>query len=348
MSIVYGIILGLMLLAIWRMWRNRDGEVEDKRVPGFDPAEGQPEVPEAFERLKSQDWTALSRLYVRLAPSDRYHLIESLSAVARAAPPETPPDADSALLTIFGGLLMFHGLRLQGSGPTGAVMKKNAPRMMENLQAAARLLRDAASRNPQDSTTLALQIRLELVTTNDPAQINGLVGRIQAADEANIYAASNHLLANAPKWTGSAEGMWKVANEWANAGPNAAWFAIPARAHIEEWHYAMAYCPHGSPERTTMIDLMQDEGFIRHIAKLDDMFWSALPRDALSGAEASYAHNHFAFLLHMFKVEDRAKAHLERVGAHISRYPWIYLPTGATNPSQLLAELRKQYGLPRL
>lgn len=348
MSIVYGILLGLMLLAIWRMWRNRHGEVEDRRIPGFDPAEGQPEAPEAVELLRSADWSGLSRLYVRLAPSDRYHLIESVSEITRTAPPDTPPDADSALLTVFGGLLMFHGLRLQGSGPAGAVVKKNAPRMMEDMKAAARLLRDAASRNPYDSTTLALQMRLELFTTNDPAQINGLVGRIQATDEANIYAASNHLLANAPKRTGSAEGMWKVANEWANAGPNAAWLAIPARAHIEEWHYAMAYCPHGSPERASMIDLMQDEGFIRHIARLDDMFWAALPRGTLSGAEASYAHNHFAFLMHVFKVADRAKAHLERIGPHIGRYPWIFLPTGASHPGQMLAELRKQYGLPRL
>ncbi len=348
MSIVYGLLLGLMLLAIWRMWRNRHGEIDDRPPPGFDPSGGQPEAPEALELLKAQDWPRLSRLYVRLAPSDRYHLIESLGEMSRAAPPEAPPDADSALLTILGGLFMFHGSRLQGSGPAAAVVRRNAPRMIDNMKTAAGLLRDAASRNPRDSTTLALQIRLETLTTNDPAQINGLVGRIQATDEANIFAANNHLLANTPKWTGTADGMWKVANEWANAGPNAAWLAIPARAHIEEWHYAMAFCPHGSPARTSMIDLMQDEGFIRHVSRLDDMFWAALPRETPSGAEASYAHNHFAFLLHVFRVGDRARAHLERIGPHVGRYPWVFLPSGATHPSRLLADLRRQYGLPRL
>jgi len=346
MSIFYVILAGIVLFAVWRMWRNRHGEIEDRPTPGFDPAEGQPEVPKAVELFNAQDWASLSRLYLQLGPSDRYHLLESLSEVLRTAPPETPADADSALLTVFGGLLMFHGLRIQGSGPAGAVVRKNAPRMMENLQAAARLLRESASRNPHDSTTLALQIRLEHFTTNDAAQINNLVGRIQATDEANIYAASNHLLANAPKWTGSAASMWKVANEWANAGPNAAWLAIPARAHIEEWHYAMAFCAPGSAERAGMIDLMQDENFIRHIARLDDMFWAALPRSAPSGSETSFAHNHLAFLLHPFKVGDRARAHLERIGPHIGRYPWAFLPTGATRPAQLLAELRKQYSLP--
>jgi hypothetical protein len=348
MQIVYLILAVLMLFAVWRMWRTRHGEYNDKPDPNFDPAEGQPEAHEALALLNQQDWAGLTRLYGRISPSDRYHLIESLAQLHRDPPPEAPADADSVILTILGGVLVYHGIATRGSGPATSVIKANAPRMMENLKAAAALLKEASTRNSGDSTTLALLLRLELVTTREQAQINNLVGRIQATGEDNIYAASNHLLANTPKWGGSASSMWRVANEWASQPPNAAWLAIPARAHAEEWCYAMVFAPPNAPERSAMIDLMQDDGFKRHLARLDDLFWAALQREPLSGAEASFAHNHFAFLMHIFRIEDRARPHLERIGGHIARYPWALMPTLSPAPTRLLADLRRQYGLPPL
>jgi len=348
MQIVYVIFACLMLLAVWRMWRRRHGVLEDKPDPRFDPAEGQPEAHEALTLLLQKDWFGLTRLYGRISPSDRYHLIESLSELHRMPPPEAPADADSVILTIVGGMLVFHGMSTRGSGPATSVLKANAARMTENLKTAARLLKEAATRNPGDSTTLALLLRLELVTTGDQAQINNLVGRIQASGEDNIFAAVNHLLANTPKWGGSTDGMWRVANEWASEGPNAAWLAIPARAHAEEWHHAMVLAPPNSPERNAMIDLMQDEGFHRHVAKLDDMFWAALARGSISGAEASLAHNSFAFLVHVFRIGDRARPHLERIGPYIAHHPWNLMPTISNEPTRLLADLRQQYGLPAL
>ena len=348
MQAVYLIIAVLMLFAVWRMFRTRHGEFSDKPDPNFDPAEGQPEAREALALLGQQDWAGLTRLYGRISPSDRYHLIESLAELHRTPPPEAPGDADSVILTIIGGMLVFHGASTRGSGPATSVLKANAPRMMENLKTAAGMLKEAAARNTGDSTTLSLLMRLELITTRDQAQINNLVGRIQATGENNIYAAANHLLANTSKWGGSADRMWRVANEWASQPPNAAWLAIPARAHAEEWCFAMVLSPPAAPERSAMIDLMQDEGFKRHLARLDDLFWAALDREPLAGAEASFVHNHFAFLMHQFRIEDRAKPHLERIGAYIARNPWALMPTVSPEPSRLLADLRKQYGLPPL
>ncbi|MEZ6029808.1 MAG: hypothetical protein R3C46_08655 [Hyphomonadaceae bacterium] len=346
MAIFAALMAAAMLFAVWRMYRGRYGVIEKKKPdPDFDPAEGQPEAREAATLLQQHQWRELTRLYGRLSPSDRYHLIESAAALIPSAPLETPEDADSILLTILGGVRLFQGMTPVGSGPTVSVLKANAARMMESLREAARLLKEAAARNMHDSTNLALQICLESVATGDQAHINSLVGRVQASDEDNIYAAANHLLANSPMRRGTPDAMWRVANEWANSGPNAAWLAIPAKAHIEEWRYAMTCCPPGSPERSAMIDRMQDDEFIRHIAKLDDMFWAAFARTPLSGAEASFAHNHFAFLLHLFKVENRAKEHLDRIGPYIARHPWSLLPTGASRPTQLLADLRRTYGL---
>ena len=348
MEIVSALIAGLMLFAIWRMFRGRHGVIEKDVDRAFDVAEGQPEAPEALELFRASNWSELTRLYWRIPPSDRYHLIEALSRLHPDLPQKPPEDADSSVLTIVGGLLLFHGARVQGTGPTLSVLKADAPRRMQELKESARLLREASGRNPHDSTNLSLQILMEHMTTVDHAQINSLIGRVQASGEDNLYAALNHMLAHTPRMTGQADGMWRIANEWASTPPNAAWLAIPARAHIEEWVFAMQLTPPNSHARIAMIDLQSDDNFIRHIARLDDMFWAALQRGEMSGAESSFAHNHFAFLMHIFKLQDRVKPHLERIGSHIARYPWIFLPTGASRPTLMLSDLRRQYGLPSL
>lgn len=349
MQVVYVIVAALMLFAVWRMWRDRNGVIDKRVDPAFDPAEGQPEAREALGYLQESNWTALTQLYWALSPSDRYHLVQSLGELAGATgAPELPEDADSALLVIVGGMRLMRGLTFHTSGAFKAVVKANAPRMVEDLRIADRTLREASLRNPHDSTCLALQIRLESGGNFDRAHINNLVGRIQTSGEDNLFAGVNHLLSCRPQPGGSFGEMWKVANEWTSAGPNSAWLAIPARAHIEEWRSAMILSPPNAPERGAMIDLMLDEGFHRHLTRLDDMFWSSLGRASLSGAEASFAHNHFAFLMHQFRLGERAKPHLKRIGRHISRYPWSLLPTGANAPTRLLSDLRSQYGLPAL
>jgi hypothetical protein len=347
MTIVYGFFAALMLFGLWRIWRNRHGVIAERKDPDFDVAEGQPEVREALDLMHAKNWPALTKLYWGMSPSDRYHMIESAGELAFNGPPDIPEDADSALLTITGGMQLMHGMRVKGKGSAVAAYKADGKRMMDDMRAAAARLREAGNRNPNDSTNLALQIRYEVVLNGDEAHINSLVGRAQASGEDNIYIALNHLLGFTPNPRRSADRMWRVANEWASSPPNAAWFAIPARAHIEEWRYAMA-CPPATPERSSMIDLMSDEGFRRHLVKIDDAFWSARERKAIDGAEFSLAHNHLAFLMHLFHIEDRARAHLEQIGPHVSRYPWAYLPTGQTRPTLLLADLRRQYGLPAL
>jgi hypothetical protein len=342
--IFYALLLSVVLFGLWRMIRNRDGYVEGvTRGPKFDESEGQPEVSEALELLRADDWVGLTSLYGRLTPSDRYHLIYSLGRMAPA--PTLPGEANSAMLTITGGMRIIQGMKLEGKGPVRSVVRANAERMRQDISNADRELREATSQSPDDSTALAFQMLTEVAGMRDTSRINNLVGRAQASGEDNLYAAVNHLIASSPMLGRSTSEMWRVANEWANSGPNAAWLAIPARAHIEEWTYAMHACPPGSPDRVTMTSLLQDDDFKRHLASLDDKFWASLRQAPISGAEHSFAHNHFAFLMHVFRVDDRARRHLEQVGEHMSRYPWRLLPTGAAQPAQLLADLRKQYSL---
>lgn len=348
MEIISVLVAVGMLLVVWRMFRERHGVIEHTRPdPGFDQSEGQPEVPEALALLAAGNWTGLTRLYHRIPPSDRYHLIEALGRMAPAAP-ETPDDADSTTLTICGGVRLVKGLQFKGKGPVRSVLRANLERRREAIAAADRELRDASARNSNDSTALAFQLLAEIGGLGDRARINGLVGRIQASDEDNVYAARNHLLYTSALLEQSAEPMWRAANEWASDPPNAAWLALPARAHIEEWSFAMYDCPHGSAERGAMIERLGDDGFRRHLASLDDLFWSTLLRGPMSGAEHAFAHNHFAFLLHVFRVDDRPGRHLEQIGGNMSLYPWCLLPTGSTAPMRLLSDLRRQYGLDRL
>jgi hypothetical protein len=342
-------LLAVMLFAIWRRWQNRNGEIDVRVDPAYDPTEGQPEAREALGYLQAANWSALSRLYWRLAPSDRYHLIQSLARLAGpAGPPDLPEDADSALISIAGGMSLMRGLSFQTSGGFNAVLRANAPRMAEDLRNADRTLREGAIRNPHDSTCMALQILVEDATNRDRGLINSLVGRIQASGEDNLFAGVNHLLSCLPNRDETFAAAWRIANEWADARPNGAWLAIPARVHIEEWRRAVVLSPPNAPERSAMVDLLQDDGFKRHLARLDDMFWSSQKHSPMSGAEAAFAHNHFAFLMHIFRVDERAKAHLDRIGPYVSQYPWSLLPTGASHPTRLLSDLRRQYGLPRL
>jgi len=336
------LLLLIIPFAMWRMWRGPQGTTPARSDPGFDPAEGQREAHEARQLLIDQDWSGLSQLYGGLCPSERYHLIESLAELLQDAPPQPPEDAGSSILTLTGGVILFQGL--SPAGPAGAKARGLSAQRSGYLGEAGRLLARALSESPADATALSLSLRLERATTRDRAQINSLLGRIEASGEANLYAGVNRLLAASPQEGGSLGAMWTAANEEAASGPNAAWLALPARAHIEEWRYAMAF-PYGSPERADMIDRMQDDGFLRHVVRLDDMFWAAAARQPLSGAEASFAHNHFAFLMNLVKAGDRVRPHLERMGPFIGRYPWIYLPTGASRPTQLLADLQGRYGL---
>ncbi len=343
MEIIPLLLLLIIPFALWRMWRGPQGAGLAHSDPAFDPAEGQREAHEARQLLIDQDWSRLSQLFGRLGPSDRYHLIETLGELLKDAPPRPPEDAESAILTLTGGVILFQGL--SPSGPAGGGARGLSARRSGYLGEAGRLLARALGAHPADATALSLSLRLERATTRDPGQINNLLGRIEASGEANLYAGVNRLLAASPQEGGSLAALWTAANEEAASGPNAAWLALPARAHIEEWRYAMAF-PYGSPERAAMIDRMQDDGFRRHLARLDDMFWASAARQPLSGAEASFAHNHFAFLMNLVNAGDRVRPHLERMGPFIARYPWIYLPTGASRPTQLLADLQERYGLP--
>jgi hypothetical protein len=344
MELWYLLLFGLMVFAIFRMWRNRDGVRIRMRDPAFDRSEGHPQAAEALSLLSNADWPALTALYWKLPPSDRYHLVQGLGDLTSDEQVSWPDEADSAILTLHGGWLIAQAWRSAQALASRAGSRSEVDRFRDSLDRARKLLTDAAIRNPHDSVNLALQIRMEMYRGGETATLNNLLGRIDATGEHNIFAAANHLQFVSPGWHGSVEQMWAAANECATNPHNAAWLAIAARAHIEEWRWSM-----NDPSlRRGYIARLQDEGFADHIRSLNRLFWNRAEEAEMTPAEATFAHNNMAFLLQIVRLEDLLADHLERIGPNVSALPWAYLPDGAERPTRLLMEMRRKAGLKEL
>ncbi len=343
-SLVSGLlmVLGFVLYTVYERLRERNR----RNNPSFDHGQGNPHLTSAIDLLWKQDWPGLSALYRKQSPSDRYLLVDALGKSAVVDTPLPSDSADSAALTICCGLRVVQAWRFRGGGRGSSVSETDARRMFECLMDAQRLGMSALAINPYDSTAIACLIRAEMGLGGDREALSDLLYRAKNSFEANLFVAANHLQFLAPKWHGSIDEMWQVANKWANSGPNAAWLAIRARAHIEEWLYCVHF--NGSASSAAYTAKMQDSAFLDHLRKLDDMFWEKVKASPVAGAEASFAHNNFAFLLHTPGVHDRVTPHLQRMGRYISDLPWGYLPTGADQPMHLLALLRRKYKLERL
>lgn len=345
MPFFIGFLVVLIAIVVWRQMRRNRPARAPKPATNFDRTEGQPDVPEAIAMLGRADWEGLSRLYRRLPPSDRAHMINGLGARAGSEAIQLPANPDSAALVIAGGLHVVLAAQARGGGIGADVSDRAAMSMVDYLTEARRLLTAATAIAPHDSTAYAFDIRCEMGLGGDRARFNGFIGRLQASSEHNLYAAAAHLQFVAPKWHGSITEMWSVANDYATRGPNPAWLAIAARAHIEEWLFCTSFDPSQKP---AYIARLRDDGFIASIRELDTSFWSDTRLASMTPAEATFAHNNFAFLHTVTRTDDLIARHLEAMGPRIAMQPWGYDPTGVIDPVGLINTLRRKAGLPAL
>ncbi len=342
------VVFVLMVYAIMHMWRRRryGTPVPPTSDPAFDKAEGHPQAAEATELLRTGAWPQLTLLYGRLPASDRYHLVQGMGELASSEPASWPDSADSAIMTIRAGMKVTRAWNAATAGITKRVnAREHVTGVLRELEEAQKLLTEAAYRNPHDSVTFAIQLRIETYANGSTSDVNALTGKIDATEEANIFAALNHLIYASPKWHGSIEKMWAVANDYGSRGPNAAWLAIAARAHIEEWLFCMKI---DTSQTADYVAKLQDTGFAQHVRGMDRQFWQRAAQGGMTRAEAHFAHNNFAFLLQVLRLDDLVGRHLEEIGPYISTQPWNFLPDGAERPTRLLGELRKRAGLEAL
>lgn len=206
---------------------------------------------------------------------------------------------------------------------------------------------DAPGRTrPADSAAIAFRIRIEMGLGGDHDMLADLLGRLEQSAEANVFAALNHLLFVAPKWHGSIVQMWEVANAYAGSPRNAAWIAIAARAHIEEWLFSVGFNDDEALRDNYLLKL-QDPGFRKFIGQMDETFWRTNQASPATGAEGAFAHNTMACLLMRFDLTSRMRAHLEKMGPYITGgFPWSFFSNG--EPMEILAEVRRRAGLPLL
>jgi hypothetical protein len=343
MTLWYLLLFGLVLFAIFRMWRHRGGVYVRTEDAAFDRTEGHPDTALGLEHVLSGNWTALTSLYWNQPPSDRYHFVQGIGELAKHESVTWPDGADSAVLTIQAGVCLAKCSTAIEDVITRRAPKSRAAGISAILAEAKQLLVESARRNPHDSANLALQLRVE--AGKDRATFNNLLGRIDATGEANIFAALNHIMFVSPRARGSMEELWETANGYASNPHNAAWLAIAAFAHIEEWRHSMNS---DAALRRAYISRMQDPGFTDHIRSLDRLFWNRAEESEMSRAEATFAHNNFAFLLQMVRADDALAPHLDRIGRSISALPWCYLPDGALKPTRLISDLRRKAGLSEL
>jgi hypothetical protein len=338
-AIVALFVLGVIIRLL--MARQEDADIARRRR--FDQAEGCEEVAPGVALLAANDWRGLSQLYRKLSPSDRYHFVQGLGARASMEAIDPPKDADSAGLAIAGGLQIARAWKFRGSGIAVTVTEAGANRMAQSLLEAQRLLIAAQTINPYDSVPLAFLIRSEMALSGNPDVLDDALQKLSQTGEHNIFAAANHLQFASPKWQGSIAEMWRVANDYATHGPNAAWLAIAARAHIEEWLYCMNF---DSSRRDAYVAKMQDTTFTDFCREMDRMFWEKAGQTSMSRSEANFAHNNFAFFHRTFRNGDLVGRHLKQIGPYLTALPWGYNSTD--DLMGLLDTMRKEAGLAKL
>lgn len=338
------LVVAAMLAGIWKIWKDRNGVAIEMLDPAFDRSEGHPQARAAQQHLLNQNWQALSNAYRQETPSDRYHLVHALGELAAMEPVERPDQPDSGQLALHAGLMLARAWRYRGNGPGGSISENDARKMFACITEAQDDLESALRAAPNDTTIAALYVRSEMLMGGDRKVLDRLVGAARASNESNLFFACNHINFVSPKWHGSIDEMWREANVYGNARHNAAWLAIPARAHIEEWLFNVAW----AQDAEGHVAKMQDEGFLDAIRGLDDLFWDQASKTEMSPSETTFAHNHFAFLLNTLRITDRLAPHLQAMDRRITVLPWGYSNSGAESPTRMITQLRRQAGLPAL
>lgn len=316
------------------------------KAPAFDPAEGHPLAKRGLAALEARDWPSLAALYEGQTPSDRFHFVKGLGELSKLDDDIPTQFEDPRMLTIAAGVRVGWAWRHRGGGTGDTVGEDSAVRMMQRLGEAEDMLQEAGRLSPEDTTTIAFHIRAELGLGGDHANLASLLQRASRSPEANIYLAVSHMMFVTPKWHGSVEEMWSAANGYASKPANAAWLAIAAQAHIEEYLYAVAMSE-DKELREACLAKLRDPGFRDLAAEMDDLFWKTAKQSPMTGSEAVYAHNAFAAFLTLLNAIDRSRPHLEAMGPRFTRAPW-YFAQYRDNPLVWLNEQRKRASLPPL
>jgi hypothetical protein len=317
------------------------------KLPLWDPAEGNPHVAPAVALASARDWPALAALARTLDPSDRFHMIQGLGGLSELDGELSAKTDDPVLASILGGIHVSWAWRHRGGARANEVSSEGAANMRRCLLAADALLTAAGETAPEDTTIIAWHLRCEMGLGGDFPTLVKLTHRLSRSPEANIFAALAHLNFVTPKWHGSIDQMWAVANAYAGKPHNAAWVALAARAHVEEWLFSFSF----GDDRDLQVaysNKLSDPGFREFVGTIDALFWKTLEANGpMSGSETVFAHNNMAALLVMVNAIELSRAHFERIGRYVTEIPLGYF-TSMENLMEALNHWRRRASLPPL
>lgn len=317
-----------------------------KKPAALDPAEGNRHVAPGLAAIAVGDGAALGTLYAGLAPADRLHFLDGVGLSTEIGASLPPLNTHPAMPAISGAVHYVWSHRLRGYAAADLTSDQQAMNMFEMVAVAGDLLEAAARETPGDSAVHGFRIRALMLGGGNHEDFDAISRDLAASGEVNVLAELARLNFLAPKWHGSVQEMYALADTFVSAPPNGAFLALKARAIIEEWLYETAMND-DKAERAAFREKMQSETFRAEVAALDDQFRELFGReDALGFAEAGFAHNNFAVLFVLLKDKARLKPHLSAIGNTAFHTPWGYI--GGRNVPGLIARLRADCGLPKL
>ena len=316
------------------------------KAPAYDPAEGHPLVRKGLAALEARDWPNLAALYEGQEPSDRFHFVRGLGELSKLDDDIPVTFDDPRMLTIGAGVRVGWAWRHRGGGGGETVTEDGGRNMMRCLGEAEEMLHVVGEKAPEDSTAIAFHIRTEMGLGGDYANLVPLLARAARSKEANIFVATSHLMFVTPKWHGSIEQMWSVANGYASKPHNAAWVAVAALGHMEEYLYCAAFSE-DRDQREAYQAKLRDPEFRNFAGEMDALFWKTAEEKPMTGSEAVFSHNAFGAFLVLLNAVDLSRRHLERMGPCFTRIPWYYAEYHE-NPLLWLNGIRKRASLPPL
>lgn len=323
------------------------GSLFGGKVPEFDKTEGHPQVRDGLSYLQTGRLSELAALYRAQSPADRTLFVQAIGELVPMEFDWPDHDDDVSLMAIEGGARVIIGHRMRGYATADRTKAEAAYRMFNMVEQAIDLLDEAASQVPTDSVVQAFRLRASNLTgMHEREGLDAIRREFENTGEANVLGAFQVLTYLCEKWHGSAGEMRAFADRCVETAPNASYYAIKARSHIEDWLYEI-HMSDDPTRRAAFRARMTSPEFLADVSHLDDTYWAHPSRNGLSYAEQHFAANQFGALFALLRLPQRAKPHLEQIGAYPSSTPWAYISPNGNEMAEIVRQ-RKACGLPKL
>ncbi|MEU8658005.1 DUF4034 domain-containing protein [Actinoplanes philippinensis] len=304
------------------------------RVPHIDPTHGDPRARALIHALTTRDRETVRGVFGSLPdPDGRAYLMEFASDVPGVQDWIGQWVADEPGSTL---PLLIQGCRgvawaweARGSAYAEDTSKEQFAGFFERLAFAEKCLKEVVERDPADTTAwtwLTLSAR------------GSQVGRDEAAARFNavVKYAPEHLIAHeqrlqylCDKWFGSHAEMFAFAREaLARSTPGGLLPTLMADAHLEYW----LRLPSG-----------EDQEHIRGAAARQDLVVAAQHSVLNAGFRPVFGWparaNGLAMMLYLAGEYGWAASVFDRIGDHVTKYPWHYISSG--DPARRFVDARK-------